>query len=82
MTTYPANLFGEAPIAIFLGDFLQLPPVMAASLADHLTGNEGAKSADMYNGRRIYKSATDCIALHANKRCRDPKIDPFPYSAT
>ena len=28
----------------------------------------------MYSGRQIYKSATDCIVLHANKRCRDPDL--------
>ena len=73
-TTYPANLVGEMPIAILLGDCLRLPSVMAASLADHPSGNEGAKSADMYYGWQIYTFATDCIMLHANRRCRDPKL--------
>ena len=75
MSTYPTNFFGKMPITILLGDFLQLPPVLSKSLTDHPSGYQGATSADMYNGWETYKTATDCIMLHANKRCHDPKLD-------
>ena len=53
------------------GDSLQLPTLLASSLVDHSPGHRGANSPDMYSGWLIYKSVTDCVMLHANKRRHD-----------
>ena len=71
------NAFGRCPIVLLLGDFLQLPPTNAISVAEDLlakdpaTGKyvrQEAPSLEVQYGCKLFKAIPNVFELHGTKR--------------
>ena len=70
----PQGAFGRMPIVIYLGDFLQLPPVAAHSLLDDMSKSSKEIPPEYQMASKLLRANPLCFELRVTNRFKDEKL--------